>query len=190
MPDFDWRLGVRMLGYGALLAFSTVDFSGGYGWWTDWLQAPLVAVVLGDILWQLSGIMRRRRPTRAEVGVSGAGAAGPAGRVPPLGRGRPAGLPPCPPELAERVLGTMGEFERQSEQRRRDSEPTAYTFAEFKRSWDIACVDAWEAKPGSSPTITLPHWLLPNLAAVQNQINGEFIDVQRTSWSPFGSEAP
>jgi hypothetical protein len=67
MPDFDWRLGVRMLGYGALLAFGTVGLSGSYGWWTDWLQAPLVAVVLGDILWQLSGIMRRRRPTRAEV---------------------------------------------------------------------------------------------------------------------------
>lgn len=72
-------------------------------------------------------------------------------------------------------------------------QPPDYTWNEFRRSFEAACLDAWEdfwrhpvPRPASlspDPTITLPHSVFPYVTAMVNPATGTEIPITRIS--PF-----
>jgi len=61
-------------------------------------------------------------------------------------------------------------------------------FADFTAAWEKACIKAWDAEDGHwSPTVTLPDFLWPRVAAVINPVTGKPAEIRRTaafSWGP------
>ncbi|TCO57158.1 hypothetical protein [Actinocrispum wychmicini] len=64
--------------------------------------------------------------------------------------------------------------------------PLDYTWAEFQRTFEIACTDAGEAKPIQDPTMVLPHSVFPHVTAMINPLTGHEVPITRIS--PFDWE--
>lgn len=62
------------------------------------------------------------------------------------------------------------------------TDPSPFTWQEFYRQWECACVDAWEAGR-QEPTVTLPLNVFPHGTHVQNPITGKMVEITRVS--PF-----
>jgi hypothetical protein len=72
--------------------------------------------------------------------------------------------------------------------------PADFTFAEFMRAVEIACVESWQScvrYPESgrrrNPTIFLPHAVFPTLTWVTNPITGDQVPIKRLSMFDWGS---
>ena len=62
------------------------------------------------------------------------------------------------------------------------SDPDPFTWAEFFRAWESACVDAYEAGR-QEPSVVLPYNVFPGVKSVQNPLTGNMIPIVRRS--PF-----
>lgn len=65
--------------------------------------------------------------------------------------------------------------------------PKPYTWAEFEREWNIACIDAFEVDAASAfrMAAALPHQLFPHVTEIQNPATGQWVEIRRYSWSAF-----
>lgn len=61
-------------------------------------------------------------------------------------------------------------------------DPSPFTWQEFLRQWECACVDAWEAGQ-QEPAVTLPHNVFPLATGVFNTYTGTVVPIIRMS--PF-----
>jgi hypothetical protein len=57
-------------------------------------------------------------------------------------------------------------------------EPAPYTLAAFLEAWNAACVQAWD-EDDTTPSVTLPEGVLPELASVLSPVTAEMVEVQR-----------
>lgn len=57
-------------------------------------------------------------------------------------------------------------------------ELTPFSWREFYRAWECACVDAWEADE-QEPTATLPLNVFPDVTGVLNPLTGHVIPIVR-----------
>ena len=62
------------------------------------------------------------------------------------------------------------------------SDPDPFTWAEFLRAWEVACVDAYEAGR-QEPVVMLPYNVFPGVTGVVNPLTGNVVPVGRRS--PF-----